>query len=86
MRGTIKRTELAKVFAELTLPSCHHIRGLLANCGVTVIQMNMDNCDGALLGDVLIVNVNNGPNRRAFTKLHGLYHSLRAGPKIALPL
>ena len=65
---------------------CRHVRQMLEQEGITVIHADLDAIDGALLGDVLVVNANNGPCHRALTKLHGLHHSLRAERPVVVPL
>ena len=80
------RPAVAELFRNLKMP-CRRIRRMAAERGITVVKANLGDLDGVLLGDILAVNVNNGPHRRAFTALHGLYHLTRVGRSdVVLPL
>ena len=86
MRGIIEReTAIVDLFRGLELP-VRYIEEILRRYEIETFKANLTELDGVLLGNVLIINRNLGPSREMFAELHGLYHSLRAGPGTVLPL
>ena len=86
MRGTTEReTAIVDLFQGLKLP-CRYIEEMLRLYEIETVKANLAEIDGVLLGNLLAINRNLGLGRQAFAELHGLYHLLRAGPGIVLPL